>query len=194
MSSSKVIEYTNFKASELTFWRPKPRKDSNAKASAYVSLKNHRGKFFVKLPALSTPFGAGDYQDNKKFGVSLNMDEKMDAFVAELAKVEEMVAAFCVEQKLLPKSKKEWTVESASECVYPIVKEPKSDEYSPVLPVKLIGDYGKNTFATKFYSHSGDGKNTEVKDMTTDNVGDRIGKLQEDAYLKVLQNILSLFQ
>ena len=136
-----IMKFTDIEFSKLY---------KNPNGSSRVYLKVEGQDMLIPTTKLDNSFGASDYKGDKRFSLTLKVDDKL---TKNLGKIDTKVVEMVREDKQLWTQlglKKKPTTEQLLMIYKPLVKE--SEQYGNSINVKLQSVYGKEEFKTKFYN------------------------------------------
>ena len=114
---------------------------SNGSKSIFLLYDN--APFSIKLPQIRVPFNASDFNGNKKFKLTLSLDNQVDDVLAKLQHIDQyLIQLFSQAENCKTFFGKLLSQEVVDSKYKPIVKLPKDPKYAPTcsLPLHIMNN------------------------------------------------------
>jgi hypothetical protein len=165
---SKQVSIKNLDISKVSYTQLNKGKNGGK----VMYLLNNGETLRVQMPKMTMPFGASDYNDNKKYSINFSFDMTLDSH----KKAFEVLKS--LDEKLIKDASinsKEWfgserSVEGIKDSFQSQLKVPEETKYQPRIKVGLMtSNQGNSAFRCNFVDMEGNKVN-----VTQDNVYDMI--------------------
>ena len=143
MSSSNMIQLSStFEPSSVVF--SKMKKNKNGGKTVYINTADGKGKLYLQLPFMRSPYGLSAFTDettNKtSYSLDLSIDPDNEQAVELAAKLKELDARII---ETVAENSKEWlgkayNVEVMKEALYKPLVRPGKEEYPDTVKLKVM--------------------------------------------------------